>query len=610
MERARIRILEPETAKRIAAGEVIDRPAAALRELLDNALDAGATGISVELEGGGVELLRVADDGCGMDRDDLSLSVLPHATSKIRVADDLLSLSTLGFRGEALASIAAVAELEISSAVRDDEAWRLSSRPGREPKLEPWRGSRGTVATVRGLFESFPARKKFLKRPSSEAAACRQVFVDKALPFPSVSFRLSSGGKPLLTLPGADPVGRVLAACAPDQPAVFWRELVAEGPGFSARIVAALPDIYRTDRKQLQVFVNRRRVQEYGIAQAIEYAYRGALPGGAWPYAYAFIDVDPSLADFNIHPAKKEVRLRNLDDIRGGVIGAIRSWLGDRSRLASAGLSLPMGDRSADTGSGADADAGAGDPLFPGFGYDRHPGDAASVAGDELMERPEGIGSAWRARIMPQSHGGQAGAEEPPAGSPAGSATVQASGDGRGFRYLGQALGVFLVAEMDGELLLLDMHAAHERMLFDDLMAGKVPSQELLVPVVYEPESAEEERWLEAHAGALATAGFRLERDGPSWLLLSVPSLLSGGKTGAAFELIRSRPEPAELLREAAATVACRSAVMDGDSLDERTARELIGRALRLPDQRCPHGRPIWVRLGRDELYRAVRRLV
>lgn len=578
MERARIRILEPETAKRIAAGEVIDRPAAALRELLDNALDAGAANVGVELEGGGIDRLRVADDGCGMDREDLSLSVLPHATSKIRVADDLLSLTTLGFRGEALSSIAAVAALEISSAVADDRAWRLSSRPGREPVLEPWRGSRGTVATVSELFASFPARKKFLKRPSAEAAACRQVFVDKALPFPSVAFKLSSGGKVLLALPPGDLLSRVLSACIPDQLPAFFRELVAEGPGFSARVVAGLPETYRTDRKHLQVFVNGRRVQEYGIAQAMEYAYRGALPGGAWPFAYAFVDVSPDLADFNIHPAKKEVRLRNLDDIRSGVIGAIRGYLGGRSRLVSANLALDLSGRQEA-------------PRLPGFADAAWPpstgqspvahADWAAIA-DEIVAVREDTPRPYRPTQSEES----------------------------AFRYLGQALGVFLVVETEGELRLLDMHAAHERMLYDRLIAGGVASQELLVPVVYEPESAEEERWLEAHAGALGAAGFRLSRDGPSWLLESTPALLPASKTGSIFELIRKRPDPSELLREAAATIACRAAVMDGDQVDERTAEGLIAGALALPDQRCPHGRPMWIRLGKEDLFRAVRRLV
>ncbi len=287
MEPKRIRVLPPDVAKRIAAGEVIDRPAAALRELLDNAIDSGARNIVVEMQGGGIELLRVVDDGTGMGKDDLSLSILPHATSKISALDDLLSLSTLGFRGEALSSMASVARVEIVSAVRDDEAWHLDSVPDGTVAIVPSRGSRGTAVTIRELFATFPARRKFLKRASAEAAACKAVLVDKAMAFPEVAFKLSSDSRTLLVLRPSGLAERVLAASLPAEAPELYRELIASGTGFKARIVASLPLIHRNDRRNLQVFVNGRRVQEYGIAQALEYGYHGYLPGGAWPLAYA-----------------------------------------------------------------------------------------------------------------------------------------------------------------------------------------------------------------------------------------------------------------------------------------------------------------------------------
>ena len=611
MERRRVRILPPETAKLIAAGEVIDRPAAALRELLDNALDSGATRITADIEGGGLELIRVVDDGSGMDREDLTLSVLPHATSKIGSADDLLSLSTLGFRGEALASIAAVASVDITSAVADDQAWRLTAQPGREALVSPCKGSRGTIVSVSGLFASFPARRKFMKRPSAESAACRQVFVDKALPYPAVEFMLRSGGRPVLVLHPSGLAERVLAACAPDALPAAFRELTASGPGFSARVVAALPELYRNDRRNLQVFVNGRRVQEYGLAQALEYAYRGTLPGGAWPFAYAFVDVDPSLADFNIHPAKREVRLRNLDDIRTGLIRAIRDWLG--SAVGPERGDIPAGSPSLPTDAAGLFDHGAGSrpsTVYPSS----HPAATGWSAPGSFAHRfgtpsvTPGLGDAVADTVA------EARASGYPSFRPA-SPAVPADGNspgepGRPFRYLGQALGTFLVFEVDDGIVLMDQHAAHERILFDELSAGRAVSQDLLVPVVYEPESEAEDAYLEAHAGELAAAGIRLVREGPSWLLEAVPAILPASRTGALFELLRKRPDPAELVREALATVACHAAVRDGDPLDDAAARAIIGRALDLPEPRCPHGRPIWTRLGRDDLFRAVRRIV
>ncbi len=389
METPRIRILPPETAKRIAAGEVIDRPAAALRELLDNALDAGASLIQVELEGGGAEGLRVADDGMGMGKEDLARSVLPHATSKIRDADDLLTLSTLGFRGEALASMAAVSSLSILSAGEDDYAWGIRCEAGKEPVLEPSRCSRGTVVQLRDLFSNFPARRQFLKRASAEANACRQVFVEKALPFPEVGFRLYSGGKPLLVLQPAGLARRVIEATGAEEPESFFRELVASGPGFGARIVTCSPASYRTDKKRLHIYVNKRRVQEYSLAQAVEYAFRDSLPGGTYPGAYVFLEVDPSLADFNIHPAKKEVRLRNLEDIRRGLIASIRAYLGSAAKAERANSLL--------------ADAPRQIPLDLDYGRPRD----YSRNVDSQAERSSWSVIADLARERRESHGGQ-----------------------------------------------------------------------------------------------------------------------------------------------------------------------------------------------------------
>ncbi|HAE20697.1 MAG TPA: DNA mismatch repair endonuclease MutL [Spirochaetaceae bacterium] len=614
----RIALLAPEAAKRIAAGEVIDRPAAALRELLDNALDAGAQNIRVELEGGGIEGLRVADDGFGMGKEDIALCALPHATSKIREADDLLRLSTLGFRGEALASMAAVAHLSITSATEDDQAWRLSASPGKDLLIEPSRGSRGTTVQLRELFSSFPARRQFLKRPAAESAACRQVFIDKALPFPERSFRLTSGEKSLLALKASDLVTRVLEATGIEQPPSFFRELLSSGPGFSARVVAGSPSLYRSDKKHLQVFINKRRVQEYGIAQAIEYAYRGALPGGAWPYAYAFIEVDPALADFNIHPAKKEVRLRNLEDIRRGLMNAIRGYLGGQARNASASILLDGASRAPAPheleleGLGRTPEHERAHGYTHGSGYGQR-ASAYQEAAFPVAER-----SGWAAladqlaarRILggstspaKPSLAGAIGGAGPEAPEPAGYHS-------RRFDYLGQALGVFLIAQLGEELLLIDQHAAHERILFNEIMGGKAHAQELLVPVVYEPESDEEDEYISDNRESLAALGFRLTKEGSSWLLESAPGMLPSAKTGSLFEVLREKPDPISLVRETAARAACRAAVMDGDELDDQAARALIQKALELPDPHCPHGRPIWLRLSREELFKAVRRLV
>lgn len=252
-----IRELSGEVARKIAAGEVIDRPAAVIRELIDNAIDAGATQIDVEIISGGIESIRVRDDGCGMTKEDLAVCTHTHTTSKIITEDDLLSLSTLGFRGEALSSIHAVSRLEIISS-RDGTAWKLT-----KTGLEPDRLPVGTVIQINGLFDNFPARRQFLKRPASEAALCRQVVLEKSLAWPSISFRYSSQGSTPLQLPAVQSLReRVLAALAPQEAESFFHVIENSGEGFSFSIIAGTPETARANRRSLMVYVNGRRIQD------------------------------------------------------------------------------------------------------------------------------------------------------------------------------------------------------------------------------------------------------------------------------------------------------------------------------------------------------------
>jgi len=625
----KIHVLPPETARLIAAGEVIDRPAAVLREFLDNAIDAGAADISVEIEGGGVDLVRVVDDGEGMDAEDLGLAVLPHATSKIARADDLLTARSLGFRGEALASIAAAARLEITS--RDGtsaEAHRLSAGPHAEPAILAVPGRRGTIAQASRLFEDYPARRQFLKRAQAEASLCRQVFVDKALAHPEVAMRFTSEGRLAFALRPAGPEARVVEAYG-EIPAGLAYRVRFTGPGCSGSVVIASPAFCRNDRRLMQVFVNRRRVQDAGLLQALDYAFEGFLPGGTHPAAFLFAEVDPALADFNIHPAKREVRLKDQQGLRHAFVEAVKAFLLELSRrepsrlapAADAELGLvwaeaghaaggvPRGDGSGLGGSAWGWAAGSG-----GGAEARGPGWTAG-SWDRLGELRERVGSLDAAR----SAADEGGAARPGA----------AAGPGQP-RYLGKALGLFLVVESGDALYLIDQHAAHERLLYDAFMAAPPAPQELLVPAVFEPEDDTEEAALEAARPELEALGFGLEKEGGSWLVTALPSPLDRDPVGAMREMLergaaglgaekgagatgdaRGAGTTARGARSAAlATAACRAAVKDGDELEPAAAAELARKALLLPEPRCPHGRPVWVRLSRDELFRLVRRTV
>lgn len=572
----RIRILPPETARLIAAGEVIDRPASALRELLDNAIDSGAAQISVRIESGGISLISVGDDGAGMSPEDLPLSVLPHATSKIGSADDLLTARTLGFRGEALASIASAARLEILTRRAEDAAGsRLCCGPGMETQVQRAAAPAGTTVTVTGLFERYPARHQFLKRPQSEAALCRQVFTERAAAHPGISFRWQSGTQ-IESFPAADPGKRILALY-PELRSGLPRITRTDGQGFSCIMVYASPALARRDRRFVQVFVNRRRVPEWGLMSVLEYAYAPYLPGGAHPCAFLFAEVDPADADFNIHPAKREVRLRRPDALKSAVLARLREAL------------------ASEDGSAAPAPARARSPdAFPDRQY-RHEFEAAENNPPGYGSRPA---SAFPDLDVFRTLDLCADAKAAPEAS---------SAADTGFRYLGQAFGPFLVFEMDDALYILDQHAAHERILYDELKARGATGQSLLVPLALEDLGPDALDTLSGTRARLEEAGYRFERSGDGWLVVEVPALLGDKAIPALAEALHEGFD--ERGDRVIATIACKAAVKDGDRLDAAAAIDLIRRALRLPMPRCPHGRPVWVRLDRDRLYRMVGRI-
>lgn len=595
----RIHLLRDDVARKIAAGEVIDRPHAVVRELLDNALDAGAQNIQLHLESGGIKRIRLVDDGFGMDREDLELCWLPHATSKIETADDLLSASTLGFRGEALASIATVSRLEIASSQgTPGEASRLVVHGGQKLALEPWRGGKGTTVDVAELFYSLPARRKFLKSASAESAMCRLVLLDRALAFPNVEFRYFTDGNlkfflPPTLEPGSD-VGqrtfgnsarlRLIHALPEVVHADFLHAIGGSGDGFTCSIVLETPDTYRNDRKYVQTFVNGRRIWEYSFVQAIEYAFEGYLPGGRYPVAFLFLTVDPRNVDFNIHPAKREARFRNLPEIHHRVVEIVRSFLLANARRSPA---VDHADRQRPLPDLADPREHTRTSMYPAPPI-RTEFPRASGA-TELRERPDATFD-----MQQRLHPGNASA----------------------VRYLGQAMGLFLVAEVGSRLLMVDQHAAHERMLFDRFRT-RTAVQNLLVPYALEVEP-EQSAQLRNRAEELRSEGILIEPlsdlDEPekpsTWQINAVPASLSGALDTLAGGLSEISLGSGELTHDLYARMACRSALMDGDPVDPVTAIMLIENSLTLENPRCPHGRPIWHELSRDALFGLVGRTV
>ncbi len=562
-----VRELPPEVARKIAAGEVIDRPAAVVRELVDNAIDSGASRITVEIEEGGAALIRVSDDGRGMTKDDLSICAKAHTTSKISTEDDLLSLSTLGFRGEALSSIAAVSRLSIVSTRDGREAWELSGAG-----LARARMAAGTSVVVSDLFGNFPARRQFLKRQSAETSQCRQVFTEKALAWPGIEFRLVTDGSSRMVLPPADSyLPRALAALAPKEGETFFHEISNSAAGFTFSLVIGGPEVARADRRDLMVFVNGRRIIEYSLVQAVEYGCEGHFPNGGHPFALLFVTMDPSLVDFNIHPAKREARFRDAGALHHSVSSTLRDFfrhgavadMARRARNDSTQEVLPYPE--SESPEAAHAPFAAASPF-----------------------------TAYCPSPLPAAESGPASVPGPDAGD---------------FRVLGQVLGTFIAAERGDALYLVDQHAAHERILFDELMASVGGPQELLVPYRIETASSEENAAVARVQEELAKAGFAIESAGDGvWLVTAVPARWKGTEAELREDILSARSGADALVSRVYASAACRAACKEGDVLDVGTARSIVTRAFALPEPVCPHGRPVWIRIDRDELYRRIRR--
>jgi len=570
-EERKIQVLPPAEARRIAAGEVIDRPAALVREFLDNAIDAGGRLIEVLIEEGGISRIEVVDDGGGMGKEDLELCHLAHATSKIRCLDDLKTAVTLGFRGEALAAAAAVSRLEILSSRDGREAWKLCVGPGEKnpPNLEQSRRTKGTSVRAIGLYDTIPARKRFLKRAGSEGAACRQIFNEKALAFPGIAFRFSQDESLKCFLPPVSSLKeRFSQIFLEERESVFLHEITAIGKGFSVSVVAGGHELSRNDRRLQFVFANNRRIQEYSLLQALEYGLQGWFPNGAHPIGAVFITIDPALADCNIHPAKREVRFADPGAIHHALSSALRDYC-RHANIVETLEKVTIADLQPDANF-------VGKDTF--FVAEETAPYSATYSAPEIKPVPY---SAPHSVPAPEKNG---------------------------TRYLGRIFDLFILVEKNNTLFVIDQHAAHERILYDKFLSGNIPKQELLVAIPFITENPEEDNFLEEKKGELARLGIIIKRNGDEWLIEALPVGWKLSDMETAEEILNLKNARENIGERWAATYSCRSAVKDGDFLDERTALALAEEALALPVSRCPHGRPIWFELSRDDLFKAVKR--
>jgi DNA mismatch repair protein MutL len=565
-----IRPLPDLLISQIAAGEVVERPASVVKELLENSLDAGARNISVQLLEGGVRQIRIADDGGGIPKAELPLALARHATSKIASLEDLERVASLGFRGEALASIAAVARLTLTSRLREaPHAWRIG--PGSD--VAPAALGGGTVIEVDDLYFNTPARRKFLKSEHTEFAHCEEAVRRAALAHPAVAFQLQHNGRSMLHLAAGDAARRV-ADILGEEFAAQSRAVDAAAGGLHLAGYAALPAYSRARADAQYFFVNGRFVRDKLLAHAVREAYADILHGQRHAAYVLFLDIDPRGVDVNVHPAKTEVRFRDGRAVHQFVFHALqRALAAPLAQAAAAG-----GPVSAAVPAGLTLPASA--PRQQALAVEQ------PVAAYYDFVRPSAA--------MPETEAGAA----PPLGF-----------------ALAQLHGVYILAQNASGLVLVDMHAAHERILYEKLKTAldeRPAVQPLLVPVVISA-SGEETAAAEAHAETLGRLGFEVAAAGPRELVVrAVPALLASGRIPdlvrallAELEKFGASRAAAERRNELLATMACHGAVRANRilSLPEMNALLRQMEETERADQ-CNHGRPTWTRLSMEELDR------
>lgn len=605
-----VKILPHETALKIAAGEVIERPASVVRELLDNAIDSGAKNIFLELEEGGIERISVVDDGCGMTRSDLSVCTLPHSTSKIHSADDLLKLSSLGFRGEALSSIQACSQLEITSKRNDESdtqgfgmeektAWKLKNN-----RVEEAVFASGTRVEVSHLFENFPARKKFLKRPQAESSSCRQIFIEKSLPFYDIAMNYKSGKTSVLQFSRCESLkGRCCqvfsGAFGFVETEDLFFEIFQEAENFSFHAVLGTPDVYRTSKKYIYVFVNGRRINEFGFVQSICYGSEGYFPNGNFPVVFLFLEVKPSRVDFNIHPAKKEAHFEDYHEIHHAIHTAISDFYKQKTIISVLGNNKDemseTRNASLDFVSSADESRTFGtSPFASSAVFEKR--ESSCVARtfnssdiSQIFPMRRGMSSFETAEI-PVEYGNNSMVHY-------------------NFKVLGQFCGTFIAVEKENSLYIIDQHAAHERIIYEAIKKTVGSSQELLAPYMLQTTSPKNDEIIRRNRPALMQAGFRIdERDEGLWEIQAVPPFYKGSQKQLLHD-IQEAKSGMSLIDHLLATASCRAACKDGDILDYAAMCDIVAKTFLLPEPLCPHGRPIYFILPKTELFRKVKRI-
>ena len=643
----KINVLDFEIANLIAAGEVVERPSSVLKELIENSIDSGATSIVAEIKRGGVALIRVSDNGCGMDKDDLPVAIKRHATSKIRTREDLESIITLGFRGEALAAIASVSSMTvITKTVEAREGSMLVSEGGKILDISEVGCSTGTTVVVENLFFNVPARRKFLKKDSTEAMNCAALVEKVALSRPDISIQLLVDGNERFKTPGdKDLLNTIYAVYGKE----FASKLIkADGTanGIHVHGYIGRSDNVRKNRNYQNVFINGRYVKSLTAMAAIEKAYTSYIAHEAFPTCVLFLDMNPGSVDVNVHPAKLEVKFANEQPVFEAVYYTVKRAIEDheyrpdmqlpikKTERNATGAFVPIGEDTKGRQMSIPSEGGVYTPpvtvtsipsrpaidssrplkVASGAGEGFAPKDAAMTpkSSIELLER--------YSRTIPAEDYTPV---EPKKTTEIPLPEIRTEDTLPEYKFIGEAFNCYLLVEYEGAMLVIDKHAAHERVIFEELNEitkrdGRVASQGLMLPITV-LLSPDELACADEYRDELLLVGFEFELVDGGANLTAIPSSIGSMEAESLFTKMiddiidgKGNPDITEKIRreQALYQIACKAAIKGGRVYDKSVSEWIIKKVLSLPDIIvCPHGRPIAYRLTKTELDRQFERI-
>ncbi len=612
----KIQQLSPHVADLIAAGEVVERPASAAKELVENAIDAGAKHITVELQNGGMTFLRVTDDGCGMSAEDAETAFLRHATSKLRTAEDLEAIHTLGFRGEALAAISAVSHIDLMTKTADSAfGTGLHLDAGVVTERDSVGCPDGTTIIVRDLFYNTPARMKFMKRDTVEAAALVSAVSRLAIAHPEVSIRILRDGEDVLQTPGDGKLFSAVYAVLGRQNAQEMVEVSSRWENYTLTGYVSKPSATRGNRANQLFFVNGRHVRSKTMTAALEEAYRNQLMVGRFPSCVLHLRLPEHLVDVNVHPAKVEVKFLNerdlFDCIRYGVEGALEKASGRVQMKLPQQRDVPQPQPAAPEKPAAKVASPAKDTFF------------RTISAEDYKAFAQVMREAPRPQMTPELKAALERKNRPAAPQkkeipqPAPETQAELPVETEAHRIVGEVLNTYIIVEEGKNVLLIDKHAAHERILFEKLRASMEPvvPQLLLTPILCKPEREEAAVLLE-NADLLREAGFEVSDYGDGVLAVrQIPADLAIEETEATLNELAAdlkagkRTDPTAMRDAVLHTVACKAAIKGGRHTDEAERAALVKEVLSRDDLKyCPHGRPICAVLTASQLERQFKR--